>query len=413
MRPFFASFIACGILALPVHAGDQWPRFRGPGGGGISDEKGLPAAPAAGDIAWKTALPGTGHGSPSVWKDRVYVCAGDDATGERRVVCLNEADGSVRWTKAYAAKTYAMHKFNNYGTCTPAVDELGCVVYWAGTDEIILLALSPEGKELWKRNFGTFDSDHGSGTSPVIVGGMVVVGNDQRGASSLLAVDRNTGADRWSVPRQSEAKGTCYGLPVHYEEPGQPAQLIFASRMHGFTGVDPATGKVIWEMADAFPQRVVASPVQAGALVLGVSGEGMGGKCLQAIRPGSADGKRPPERVYQLNRGIPYVPTPLVLDGLLYGAVDGTGVGTCHDAATGAVKWQERLGSGFFGSMVAANGVIYLQDKNGDLVSFRAGASFAEPSRLPLGEISYATPAVANGRLYCRTLGHLVAIGRK
>jgi outer membrane protein assembly factor BamB len=373
----------------------------------------LPAAPGKEHIRWSVELPGTGHGSPSVWDERLYLMTGDEASGERRVVCLSAADGSLRWMRGIASPKSATHKFNSPGACTPAVDAGGCVVTWAGEEGVMLIAFSPDGEERWRRNLGRFDSDHGGGTSPLLVQGLVILVNDQRGESSLIAVDRATGADRWRMPRRSEAKGTGYGLPAWYEEPGQAPQLVFASRAHGFTGVDPASGRVLWELPDAFPQRVVASVVRAGELVIAVSGEGMGCKQLVAARPGASDGQRKPEIRYTLTRGIPYVPTPLVLDGRLYGAVDGTGLGTCHRADTGELVWQERLGSGFFGSPVAANGVIYLLDKEGTLVSFRAGDRCEALGRLPLGEVSYATPAIAHGRLYCRTLRRLVAIGAR
>lgn len=400
-----------GLLSLTlVRAENEWSRFRGPNGSGVSADAAIPAAPAEKNILWRTELPGTGHGSPSVWGDGVYLCAGDEATAERWVLRVNANDGAVVWKKSFPSAPHAMHKFNNYGTCTPAVDATGLVTYWATDREITVAAFSHDGGLQWKRDLGAFDSDHGGGTSPLILDGLVIVGNDQRGTSSLIALDRATGADRWVIPRKSDPKGTGYGLPCLYTEPGQKPQLVFAARANGMTGVDPATGRVLWEM-DLFQHRVVACPVVAGDLVLVSAGEGGGGKRMVAVKPGAFDGSRPPALKYELTKTIPYVPTILVAHGLGFMPVDGSGMGVCFNPATGDIHWQDRLGSGFFGSMVCAGQTVHVLDKNGDLLSFPAAATYTAPSRLSLGETAYSTPAIANGKLFCRTVKHLIALG--
>jgi hypothetical protein len=73
------------LLANPLSA-ENWPRFRGPNGSGISQQKGLPITWSQGDIAWKTKLPGIGHSSPCIWDDHVFVTAAQDDGRKRFVV---------------------------------------------------------------------------------------------------------------------------------------------------------------------------------------------------------------------------------------------------------------------------------------------------------------------------------------
>ncbi|MEM7395317.1 MAG: PQQ-binding-like beta-propeller repeat protein [Verrucomicrobiota bacterium] len=256
-------------------------------------------------------------------------------------------------------------------------------------------------------------SSHGGGTSPMIYRDLVIITNDQVGESFLLAVDKRTGQEKWRIDRESVDNGTAYAVPSVYEEPGQNPQLIFASRADGLSGVDPETGKTIWKVKDLFPLRVVFSPLVVGDLVFAGCGQGGGGKRFAAVRPGSSDGKRPAGIAYELKNALPYVPTPVSYGNLVFIVNDGTGVGTCFDAASGAVKWKERLGGSFFGSPVCIDGKIYLISKKGEVIVFKASDSFEPLARNDLGEMSYTTPAVAGSALYLRTRHHLISVGGK
>ncbi len=405
---FFAAFSQLQTLAADTA---EWTRFRGPNGSGLSDADTVPVKFEKGDYNWRVELPGTGHGSPVIWEDKLFVMSGFNDSADRALVCLSTADGSTLWTKRFLSKPYHLHKYNNYGTTTPAVDKDHVYTYWVTEDEVALMALDHSGKEVWKKNLGSFKSSHGGGTSPMLYEDMVVIANDQMGDSYLLAVDKATGETRWKVPRSSVNNGTAYAVPCVYQADGESPQLVFASRANGMTGIDPQNGKVLWELSDLFSLRVVASPVVVGDLVFATCGQGGGGKRFVAVRPGSPDGSRPARLVYEVKKSIPYVPTPVACDGRLFVINDGTGVASCLDAATGDVKWQERLGGSFFGSPVCVNGIIYVIDKEGAVVVFRAADKFELLHRHDLGELSYATPAVAQGRMYLRTQSHLVSIG--
>ncbi|HUT47126.1 MAG TPA: PQQ-binding-like beta-propeller repeat protein, partial [Sedimentisphaerales bacterium] len=180
---------------------------------------------------------------------------------------------------------------------------------------------------------------------------------------------------------------------------------------HGMTGVDPGMGKVIWEVASAFPARVVSSPVIAGELLIGTCGDGGSGKRLTAIRPGTKDGSIQATEAYRIGSGIrPYVPTSVSRKGLLFTFHD-QGHVSCLRAATGERIWQEKPAGRFFSSPVWADGKLYCITMDGDVVVIRAAETYELLAINPLGEKSHATPAIAGGRMYLRTYSHLFSIG--
>ena len=191
------------------------------------------------------------------------------------------------------------------------------------------------------------------------------------------------------------------------------SQLIFVSRAHGMTGVDPTTGNIIWEVGTAFPNRVIGSPVIADGLVIGTCGDYGRGKRLIAIRPGSSDPFLPPTEVYAINDNImPYLPTCLAIDGLLF-MFDDIGYVSCLRSAIGEQLWRERPASKFYGSPVWADGKLYCITTTGDVVVVKASQTYELLATNPLGEKSHSTPAIANEKMYLRTFSHLFSIGPK
>ncbi len=419
----FLAIPLCLVIAASSHA-EEWNRFRGPNGSGVSDATAIPESWTADDYRWQVELPGVGHSSPVIAGDRIYVTCGDPTTAERRVLCFNTADGSQLWQRNYPSQTVAQHHDNGYATATPTADRNGVVVTWATAEAVTLLALTPDGADMWQRNLGPFVGPHGTGTSPIIVNDVVVLANEQEdykvltrlmgredpqgaaGTSFLIAVDRLTGTTRWQVPRKSTLAP--YATPCVRMLPDKKAEVIFSSTSHGVTAVDAETGQVNWELPDVFQDRCVGSPFVAGETVFATYGHGTVGDLCLAVRPGASG----PEVLYEVKRGVPLVPTPLVAGQRLYLWTD-AGIVSCLDADTGRVIWQERVAGEFYGSPVFAAGRLYCIAKNGDVVVISASDTFRELARMALGEPSFATPAVADGVLYLRTASHLVAVGSR
>lgn len=406
--------------------GGRWPRFRGANGAGISDASTVPAKWTEADYSWKIELPGIGHSSPVVWNDRIFVTCGDSATAGRTVLCVDAADGHIVWRRDFPSKPGRQHRDNSYATATPAVDADGLIVTWTTPDDVVLLALDLEGRELWRRNLGPFITVHGSGSSPILFGDLAILVNDQEdpnllpgrkkdppapvGKSFIIAVDRKTGQTRWQLERRTTFSG--YSTPcVRQADDGRP-ELIFTSTAHGIFGVDPTRGAVNWEFGQPFLDRAISSPVLASGLVIAGHGAGLRATRYLAVRPGSRGQGREPVLAYEVTKSIPLVPTPLVKDDRLFFWTD-DGVASCLKASSGEEVWRERVGGSFYGSPVWVNGRLYCISKTGEVVVLAAADKFELLARVPLGESSYATPAVAGGVMYLRTSSHLFSLGGK
>src|SRR4051812_45721435 len=158
----------------------EWTRFRGPNGQGqTSAGSSIPTEWTDKDYNWKVELPGVGHSSPVVWGDKIFVTSADPKTAERHVSCFRTADGKQLWQRDFPAATYHLHTQNTYASSTPAVDAERVYLAWATADEYTLQALTHEGKDVWRINLGAFVSQHGFGTSPIVVDDTVIITNDQ------------------------------------------------------------------------------------------------------------------------------------------------------------------------------------------------------------------------------------------
>jgi outer membrane protein assembly factor BamB len=224
----------------------------------------------------------------------------------------------------------------------------------------------------------------------------------------LIAVDAATGKTRWKTPRKTTQTG--YGTPCVYQPGTGKPQLIFNSQSDGISAIDPGDGKVIWELADLFDKRTVSSPVIAGGLLLGSCGSGGGGNYLVAVRPGVPAEKKAPTVVFTIRKSAPYVPTSVAYGNLLFLWGDG-GIVSCLQAASGEVKWQERVGGDFFSSPVCVDGRLFCVSVRGEVAVVEATDKFQVLAKNPLGELTRSTPAVAGGRMYIHTSQHLFSIG--
>lgn len=403
------------VCVAPAWA-ENWPRFRGPNGQGISDDKAIPTGWSEQEYAWKMELPGGGHSSPVVWEDRVYVTCVDEKALTGMVLCLNASDGRELWRKPHSLSKVPINALNNYASATPAVDGTHVYVAWPGAEQTTLTALTSDGREAWTAKLPGSRARHGVGSSPIICGETVILSREQDKGfgdipSAWFALDRGTGQVRWRYEHPASDNAS-YSTPCVYEDGQGRAQLLFTSNSHGIAGVDPATGEILWKAADALPARVVSSPVIAGELIVGNCGEGGRGIRMAAVRPPADAASRAGTEAYALERGIvSYVPTPVVRDGLLFLFHDG-GTVSCLRMTTGEVLWSGKPAGRYFGSPVCVDGRLYCITVDGEVVVLRAGPKYERLSVNPLGEKSHATPAVANGRMYLRTFTHLICVGR-
>jgi len=402
-----AILMAAALASAPIAAAEPatWPRFRGDSAAGQEGRSAPAFRVADARWAWSVDLPGRGNASPVVWGERVFAVSAVEADGSKVVSCHAVADGRTLWTETFPGSLDRVHAWNTLSTSTPAVD--GERVYWMrhADGRVHVEAMDHDGKRLWSREVGPFAGEHGFGTSPAVCRGLLIVPHDHDAASCIVGLDTASGVERWRLPRES-AKAS-YATPLVVD--ADPPVVVVASMAHGFTAIDPRDGRVRWERR-CFQKRTVSSPVlvpsPGGDLLLGSCGEGGGDNSLVAIRmpAGRQDAAAadPPPIAWQLDRGAsPYVPTPLAAAGgiVLWGD---RGVVTCVDPADGSTRWRGRAGGDYSASPVRVGETIVNISSEGEIVAIADADRFEVVGRLPLGEPSRATPAVAGGRLFVR-----------
>lgn len=418
LRPFAVPFVVvcCSLAFLQTAAAQEWTRFRGPNGSGVSPATTIPTEWTADTINWRVDLPGTGHGCPVIWGDRIFVQCDENKGQQRLLRCLSVKDGSTLWTRKFPGQTHKKHAKNSFASSTPAVDSERVYVAWGVPGQLTMSATTHDGQPVWNADLGGFKGGHGFAASPIVHEGLVILNNDQDGESSLVAVDAKTGAIRWQTPRKSER--LTFSTPCIYQSAERGPELIFTNWRHGITAINPKTGKVNWERSvfdQSQKERAIGSPVVAGDLVIGSCGFVTTQKHVVAVRPSAKTlGEATPnvELVYEIERNVPHIPTVLVHDDLLFLWAD-KGIVSCHAVADGKLIWQKRVGGNFLGSPVWVDGRLFAVNDAGEVVVLAASREFAELARNPLDDPCHSTPAIANGRMYVRTFSQLVSIGGK
>ena len=401
------AVLAALVADAKADEAEQWSRFRGPNGCGVTNDNGIPSKWSENDYAWVAELPGVGNSSPVAWNDRVFVTAADEKNETRSLVCIDLQTGKKLWRADAGFKSYKKHKNNSFASATPAVDADHVYQLWHSKKTTTLVAYDHDGAEQWRTELGPYLHGQGGATSPIVAGDNVVVAHDHKSDSFLIALDRKSGKQHWKISR--EGKRACYSTPCLRDAGGKP-ELVFVHCYEGVIGVDLQTGQQNWKV-DPFgreSQRALASPVVSGNLVIAGSGAIAGDRQVVAIAVDEGGAKQARE-VYRVVRQAPHVPTPLILNDRVYLWNDG-GICTCCELSTGEVVWQKRVGGSYFSSPIAIGDRIFSIDTAGEVVVLAAGDSFRIIGRNPMGQGSRATLAVAGKTLLIRTEGKLFAI---
>lgn len=416
------------MLSLAAAAqAQEWTRFHGPNGQGASAAKTVPTAWTDKDYNWNIELPGEGHSSPVLWGAKLFVTSTDKKSWS--MLCIDSENGKILWKKDYPQQVYKTNKLNSFASATPTVDEKHVYCPTSSDSEYYLIAWDHSGKEIWRYKMGGYASQHGTAASPILHKNLVILSSDQdadeddgkkkkaapasqKPESFIVAVDRNTGREKWKLSRKTLLAS--YTIPALYEPKGAKPMLIAATKAHGLYAIDPETGRQLWDSPNLYKLRPIMSPIIVGDIVITSNGSG-GGKSNYVVACQITP--QGPKEVWQMGRAAPYVPTPVVHNGIAYLVGDG-GILTAVDAKTGAEKYVARIegksggsSAGFFGSPILVNGHIYIMSNQGDCYVIKASDKYEPVSTIPLGEPSRAIPAAANGHLFLRTTNHLMSIG--
>jgi outer membrane protein assembly factor BamB len=406
-------FLMLGGLSTANAVAAGWPRFRGPNGTGISADPDIPIQwTENSEVRWKTAIPGAGNSSPIVWGNRVFLQSASSDGKKRWLLCLDAADGKIVWTRSVPGSRAHTHERNTFASSTPAIDgERVYCLFWDG-HQVALDAFDFQGERVWQKDLGSFASQHGPGTSPIVFAGKVYLANDQdRTSCALVCLDAKTGRELWQAPRR--AFRACYSTPFVRENGGGEPEIVVASTA-GIGGYDPQTGTETWAWSwtfDGMALRTVASPIESQGLIFANSGDGSGARHTIAVEPGRKGEATPARLVWENKKIFPYVPSMLARGEYLF-AVHDNGMANCFIAKTGKPVWSERLSGNFSASPILVDGKIYAANEDGEVFIFPAEATFRLLAKNPIGEPVIATPAVADGRLFIRGKEHLFCIGK-
>ena len=446
----FALLLLAGALAGPRASAEPggWPRFRGPNGQGVATDTAKPPAEfgVGKNLAWCVDLP-PGHSSPVVSAGQIFLTAFQD--GKLETICLDAAGGKILWRRpAPAEKMEDVHSSNSPAASTPATDGERVYVYFGSCG---LLAYDREGTQLWFVPVRTPQNMFGTATSPIIVGGNVVLVRDSdAGDSALIAVDCKTGKPAWTRPRLA-FKGS-WSTPMLWGHDGIEDLVVLGTGR--IVGYDPKDGAERWTVA-GFPQMPITTAVAGdGLLFAEKGGQGEPGQSLLNDLPkwadliqkydANRDGKISREEVptdygFELRKDIPKGTDGnfLRMRGLI-GMIDGDKDGAIGrfewgmaSAFVGAnedmmlaikpggegdvtethVAWRQRRGMPELPSPLFYQGRLYLV-KNGGMVSCIDPKTGKPIYRERLGAIGpyYASPVAADGKVYAASEGGVVSV---
>lgn len=441
--------------------------FRGPNAAGTrADAKPPITLSPTQHVAWKVSVPWS-PSSPVVAAKKVFLTAFSENRLETRAYATQ--DGTLLWTRV--APHQSLEGFHategSPAAGSPATDGTTVVSYFGSSG---LVAYDLSGKELWRHPLptATTSGNFGSGTSPLIHDGRVILNRDMASGSSTFAFDLKTGQKLWEVPRPEAP--TSYGSPVIWNGSGTTEVIVAGSLT--MRAYDPISGSERWRL-NGLPSFTCTTPVLGDGLLFfagwapgkadspfptwastvegqdkngdgwlsveefaagpawfkaqDIDGNGRleksdwdaigslmkrGENVLLAIKPGGAGDVTETHVAWKFTKGLPYVPCPLYYQGRVYLVRDG-GMMSSFDAKTGEPKYvQERLGTmgSYYASPVAADGRIYLASLQGAITVVRAGGDKPEViHRADFGERIAGSPALVGNRLYLRTETSLFA----
>jgi len=406
---FYACSVAilvCSVCRL-LTAQDDWPRFRGPNGSGVSESQTVPTEWSEDEIRWRFPLKGEGNSSPVIWGRQVFVTAADVERGKRTLYAIEASTGKQNWKREFPFEKYKRHKNNSFASSTPAVDELHVYTIWRSSQGSPVIAMTHSGKTVWEFDLGPWKQGQGGASSPIVYDEWVIISNDHRAGSRLVALDRETGQEAWRIPR--EGKRACFTTPCIYHRTGHSPEIIFTHCYEGIIGVDPSTGNQNWHI-DVFgihSQRAIGSPVIFDDLVIGSSGAAGGKRSVVAVRPfndpQTVDGQTATaEEIYRLVKSSPHVPTPIIHEDVLYLWED-KGVVSAHDARNGDLLWRLRAGGTFFASPIIVSGRLMNLDVTGKVHVLKTGEHPERLAENQLPEGGKGSMAVGAGHLVIRT----------
>ena len=426
-------------MAIPLPAfgqslADNWHQWRGPDATGVSTTANPPVTWGEDEnIKWKVAIEGQGTSTPIIWGDKVFVLTAIN-TGVKDpsipdpedqpktnffdikqpnaqhafvVLCLDRHSGKEIWRQTATTKIphQGAHNDNDFAPASPTTDgkHLYC---WFGSAGLFCYDL--QGNKIWEKKLGEVKvgSSLGEGCSPVLHEGKLVIVRDHAGQSTIEVLDAKTGKNLWKRERD---EGNAWATPRIIQHSGKTQVITAAS---GFVrSYDLNTGEIIWQCS-GLTGNAIPCPVVEGDYVICMTGyQGYSAMAIPLTETGDISDSE--KILWKKERGTPYVPSPLLYEGLLYYNQSNQSILTCLDSKTGEVAFgPERVGelSNIYASPVGAGGRVYLTGRNGTTLVLERGRKYKVNALNKLDERFDASPALAGNQLFLRGAKHLYCI---
>jgi outer membrane protein assembly factor BamB len=457
------------IVGVSV-AQSNWPQFRGPGGQGVAAGGGKPPVEFSADknVKWKVEVP-HGHSSPCIWGNKIFLTGRDN--GKLVTFCLDRDDGRELWrAEAPVEKIEETHRIGSPAAPTPCTD--GERVY-VSFGSFGVLAYDLDGKEAWRKPLPVPVVEFGTSTSPIVVEGKVILVVDQDIGSYMIALEAKSGKEVWRVDRSEFRRG--FSTPFVWRHDGIEELIVCGSlwvrsydlkdgkqrwSVRGMARVANASpvaadGVLLlssWNIGGDEDDRVVMEPFEAFAAVQDADKDGLltlqefpDGKVKQrysqidadkdgkvtkaeyeamrsmfadsvnqlfAIRPGGSGDITDTHVVWQTNKHLPYVSSPIAANGRVFTMKSG-GLASAYEAKSGSPIYQaERVDASgeYYASGVATDGRVYVTSQRGTVVVLDTTSDKLNVlARNELKAPVFASPAIVDGVIYLRTDKHLYA----
>ena len=329
--------------------------------------------------------------------------------------CLNFEDGTLLWKQVVESRKpkHKIHPSNTYATETPATDGQHVYVYFASIGVVACFDL--DGKEVWKREIGSFPSGNGFGTgsSLALADGMVYIQCDNDESSFLVAMDAKTGNDAWRVEREGR---TSWSTPVLWSNKTRKELVVCGS---GFvTSYEPKSGEVLWNLTGMGGSFTSSPATDKDRIYFGNSGPGSRGP-LVAVKAGASGdidlraGEAEQDGLaWSVRSAGPGMASPVVVNGFLY--VVSSGILGCYDAETGDRVYRERLPemSSAASSLIGTADHVYILGEQGKTAVVKVGQDYELVAENLVEGLFWSTPAVVENQLLLRSATQLYCIGQ-
>jgi outer membrane protein assembly factor BamB len=403
-----------------MHAGENWPQFRGPEGNGHSDARGLPLHwSETRNVVWKTAIRGRGWSSPVIYGKQIWLTSASKDGRELFVLCIDRDTGKIvrDWKLFDVTNPQYAHPFNTHASPTPVIEEGRVYVTFgaAGTACIDTKTF----KVLWERRDIECNHFRGAGSSPILFRNLLLMHFDGSDVQFVIALDKRTGETVWRTKRSIDfqdldengkpaADGDmrkAFSTP-HVEQINGRWEMISLGAKAAYS-YDPLTGTELWRVEQRGQHSASTRPVVGHGLIFFPTGFAAGQ--LFAVRAGGAGLITDTHVAWKVNRGVSNKPSILLVDDLIY-MIGDTGIASCIEAKTGKQVWQERIGGEYSASPVYADGRLWFFSEGGETKVLKPGRVFEQIGVNRLDEGFLSSPAIAGKAFYLRTRTHLYRI---